>query len=413
MAGVAGLRGTGDWGVDERPKSFREKILWLEPNGDSPIFALSGKAGKHDISDPEFSWWCETMNIVRLVTNAAFSTTDTTITVTGADPAAGATFTNPYGNAAHLKPGDILMVEPATLLNFNPELLYVVEVADGTTVIVMRGVGGSTAAAIPSGAGLLLLESAYAEGTSSPRATTRNPVKFTNFTQIFKDSYELTATADVTKARTGDAWSNDKKRKMFDHARAIEFSCLFSSKRNETTGGNGKPIRFTSGVRGFIPTANVKYFNTAVTTDDIMIALKPAWDFSMPGSGDTRIGFIGSAGLLELGRIIKNDDSVMMQLGDTIKMWGMNFRELTMPWGRLLLKSHALLSRSVVFGRSLYVMDFNALKWAPMPGRDTKTHDDVQLKDEDLRRGYVQTEGGWFVDGGGLSMAILDNISST
>lgn len=25
---VAGLRGTGDWAMDERPKNFREMILW-------------------------------------------------------------------------------------------------------------------------------------------------------------------------------------------------------------------------------------------------------------------------------------------------------------------------------------------------------------------------------------------------
>lgn len=25
---VAGLRGTGDWATDERPKNFREMILW-------------------------------------------------------------------------------------------------------------------------------------------------------------------------------------------------------------------------------------------------------------------------------------------------------------------------------------------------------------------------------------------------
>jgi hypothetical protein len=48
-----------------------------------------------------------------------------------------------------------------------------------------------------------------------------------------------------------------------------------------------------------------------------------------------------------------------------------------------------------------------------MKGRDTKPFDDVQLPDEDLRRGYVMTEGGWFIDGGGLTMGVLDNISST
>jgi hypothetical protein len=141
--------------------------------------------------------------------------------------------------------------------------------------------------------------------------------------------------------------------------------------------------------------------------------MEPIFAFSLPGSGDTRMGFIGNIGLLELGKIIRNDDSVMMQLGEKITLWGIDFRELILPWGRILLKGHPLLSRSTTFRRSLYIIDFAALKWAPMKGRDTKPFDDVQLPDEDLRRGYVMTEGGWFVDGGGLTMGVLDNISSS
>jgi hypothetical protein len=45
---IAGLRGTGDWGTDERPKNFREMILWLNPNGTAPIFALSSRAPERD-----------------------------------------------------------------------------------------------------------------------------------------------------------------------------------------------------------------------------------------------------------------------------------------------------------------------------------------------------------------------------
>jgi hypothetical protein len=43
MSGIAGLRGTGDWGTDERPKSFHEGILRFNPNGTAPIFALSSR----------------------------------------------------------------------------------------------------------------------------------------------------------------------------------------------------------------------------------------------------------------------------------------------------------------------------------------------------------------------------------
>src|SRR5215471_11995637 len=412
MGAVAGLRGTGDWSQDERPKNFREKILWLEPNSDSPIFALSGRAGKYSVDDPEYAWWCETMNIVRLTTTGALGSTDTTVTINSTDPTAS-NLAQPWGIASHLKPGDVLLVEPATLNSFNPEFIRVTEVISDTQFTVQRGVGGSSAASIGSGSNLLLVNSAYAEGTSSPRAVTRNPVKFSNYCQIFKDSYELTKTADATYARTGDAWSNDKKRKMFDHSRSIEHTLLYQVNKQETIGDNGKPLRYTAGLRGFVPSSNVKFFSSAVTTDDILNALEPVFSFSLPGSSDTRMGFIGNIGLLELGKIIRNDDSVMMQLGDTITMWGINFRELILPWGRILLKGHPLLSRWPAFRRRLNVTDFAALKWAPMKGRDTKPTDDVQLPDEDLRRGYVMTEGGWFVDGGGLTMGILDNISSS
>ena len=52
MAAVAGLRGTGDWGTDERPKNFRELILWRDPNGEAPLTALMAKMRKESTDDP-------------------------------------------------------------------------------------------------------------------------------------------------------------------------------------------------------------------------------------------------------------------------------------------------------------------------------------------------------------------------
>ncbi len=53
---VLGLRGTGDFGADERPKDFRETILFRDPNGDAPIFALTSKTRKRVVSDPQYYW---------------------------------------------------------------------------------------------------------------------------------------------------------------------------------------------------------------------------------------------------------------------------------------------------------------------------------------------------------------------
>lgn len=57
-SGIAGLRGTstGDYASDERPKSFREMILWRDPNGATPLTALMSRMKTEAVDDPEFSW---------------------------------------------------------------------------------------------------------------------------------------------------------------------------------------------------------------------------------------------------------------------------------------------------------------------------------------------------------------------
>lgn len=411
MSGIAGLRGTGNWGTDERPKNFRESILFFNPNGTTPIFGLTAKAGKKTVNDPEFSWWNETQNLVRLQVNGALAAGDTTVVVDSADPTSS-TLSAHYGTATHLKPGDLLLVEPsADNATFNHELLIVEAVMSDTQFTVTRGAGGTTAASIANDAYLLLIGSAYAEGTSAPRATSRNPVKFYNYTQIFKDSYELTGTADATEARTGDPWSNDKKRKMFDHARAIELSILFGRK-SETTGPNGKPRRTMGGLREFIPSSRTTVFGAAVTTSSFLDAISPMFDFDTDG-GDTRIAMAGNQAIMELNKIFSGATNAKMELGSTVKVYGLDLREIILPRGRLLMYSHPLMSQHALYKKAMFCLDFASIKYVALKGRDTKSYDDVQSKDEDVRRGYVQTECSLSVDRGGLTQAYLGNISAT
>lgn len=416
MAGVAGLRGSGDWGTDERPKNFRESILFFSPDGTAPIFALTSKAGKKTVNDPEFSWWAESNNLKRLQVNGALTSSDTNIVVDSADPVSTA-MTRLYGTATHLKPGDLLLVEKTDQATYDNEIIEVVTVNSDTSFTALRGVAGTTAASISDDVFLTLIGNAYAEGTGAPRAVSRNPVKFSNYTQIFKDSYELTGTANETEARTGNPWSNDKKRKSFDHAMAIEMSILFGRK-SETTGDNGKPKRYFGGLREFIPQATpanggrTTVFSSAVTSASFADAVSPVFDFDL-GGGDTRIGFCGNTARAEMGKVIQATTGIRMEMGSIIKLWGINFQEFIMPMGRLLLKSHPLLSAHPRYQKSMFVVDFSAVKYVALRNRDTKHHDDVQNKDEDVRRGYIQTECSLMVDGGGLSCAYLGNISAT
>ena len=408
---VAGLRGTGDWGTDERPKDFRESILFFKPNGSAPIFALTGKSGKVTKTDPEFSWWAESMTLVRLLVNGALGAAATTVVVDSPDPTSTTMGVN-YGVATHLKRGDILLVEPsADNATFDHELLEVVSVESATSFTVSRGAGGTTAAAIGDNANLTLIGSAYAEGTGIPNAASRNPIKFNNYTQIFKDVYELTKTADVTKARTGKAWSNDKKRKGFDHARGIELAILFGRK-NEGTGSNGKPKRFMGGLREFIPSSNTTVFGSAVTVNSFLDSLQACFDFDTD-AGDERIAFMGNTALTELNKIVNAATNVRINFDNKVTVYGMNFIEMVIPRGRILLKTHPLLNQHGLYKKSAFVLDFSAIKYVTLPGRDTKDTDDVQTKDEDVRRGFWQTECSLMVDAGGLSQCYLGNISST
>jgi len=412
MSGVAGLRGTGDWGADERPKDFRENILWFNPNGEAPIFALTAKAGKRVVKDPEFAWWCEGNALVRLQTTApTYVAGDTLLTIASADPTATTLGAN-YGTATHLKPGDLLMVEPAVeTTTYAPEIVEVDNVLSDTQLTVKRGAAGSTAGTIGASSWLTLIGSSYAEGTGAPKAVSRNPIKFFNYTQIFKNTYELSGTADHTTVRTGNPWSNDKKRKSYDHSRDIEMAILFG-RRSEATGDNGKPKRTMGGLRTFIPAANTTIFGANPTIDAILNSLGMVFDFNT-GAGDTRIMFVGNAAAMALGKIFNAATNVTLNNTERVKVYGIHFQELILPQGRLLIKTHPLMSRHGVYQNSAFVLDFDAIKWAPLEGRDTKTKDDVQADDEDVRRGFIQTEAGLEVDYGGLTMAYLGNINKT
>lgn len=410
MAGVAGLRGTGNWGTDERPKNFREGILRFNPNGTAPIFALSSKAGEKTVDDPEYSWWCEGNVLIRLQVNGALAAGDTLVSIDTADPTLSTMGAN-LGTATNLKGGDILLVEPATdNATFNHELLEVDNVLSDTQFTVRRGAGGTTAASIADNIFLTVIGSAYAEGTGVPRAVSRNPIKNNNYIQIFKDTYELTGTADETNTRTNNGYSEDKKRKVFKQASDIEWSMMFGRKA-ETTGDNGKPKRFMGGLREFIPASNVNIFASAVTFNGLMDAIAPVFDFDT-GAGDTRIGFAGNQALIELSKIAAGE--VMFEVTDTVTQYGMDFTKFRIPNGTLMLKSHPLLSRHGLYKKSMFILDFDAIKYVKMRGRPNGTpKDDVQAKDEDVRRGFIQTDAGLMVDYGGLTMAYLGNISAT
>lgn len=368
----AGLRGTGDWATDERPKNFREMILWRQPNGMAPLTALLSKMASESVDDPEFNWWEEQLNSVRLNLNGVMNTVTTTVVIVDAD-------------ALNLVPGDLLLVETSDATTV--EIVRVNGVASDTTFDVIRAQAGTSAAAIPDNTYLTRIGSVFSEGSTSPSVSARNPTKRTNYLQIFKTAYEITRTASKTRTRTGDPIKNDKKRRMFDHAVNMELAFMFG-KPYETTGTNGKPLRMTGGLRHFI-SSNVTVFSTTPTETTFLNAVTPVFDFD-GGAGNERIIFAGNGALTSLNKLAKS--GMQVRTDEVVKLYGMQLQRWIVPQGTFLLKTHPLMNTHGRYTNSMFVLDPSALKYRYLT--DTTFQDNIQANDADEIKGQWLTECG-------------------
>lgn len=381
---VAGLRGTGDWATDERPKNFREMILWRNPNGQTPLTALLSKMKSESTSDPEYAWYEEELNALRLTVNftTGYSTTDTSITVT-----------SNVTDATDVVAGDIFLVEKALTTAYNHEI--VVASANGSAGVVAftRASSGTSAAPIANGTFLTKIGNVFAEGTGAPSASNRNPTKMYNLCQIFKTTYDITNTAKNTKTRTGDPIKNDKKRKMFDHSVAMELAFLFG-KRHETTGSNGKPLRFTGGLlwalSQYAPSM-ITAFTTTPTETTFTDAVYKVFDYNS-GAGDERVVFAGNGFLNSLNKLAASQARTRVNFDGLIDVYGMKLQRWVLPQGTIYVKSHPLFNTHSRFTNDAAIIDPSSLKYRHM--RDTTFKDNIQANDADETKGQWLTEAG-------------------
>lgn len=377
MASIAGLRGTGSWATDERPKNFREYILWRDPNGMAPLTALLSKVGSESVDDPEFAWWEEQLQLVRVTTDA-----------TGAS--ASSTALGLVSGGYDLVKGDLLLVEKADQTSYDNEIVEVSSVTSDTAIVITRAQCGTSGAVTGASATLTKIGNRYEEGSASPNVSARNPTKVYNYTQIFKTAYQMTRTAKQTRTRTGDPLKNDKKRRAFDHSVAMELAFLFG-KKNETTGPLGMPLRTTGGLRSFIST-NLTVFATTPTINTFIDAVAPCFDYSGSGAGNERIIFCGNGFLTTLNKLIAANSGVRVNYNGKIDVYGMKLMEFIMPQGTVYLRSHPLLNTHARYKNSGFVVDPSALKYRYV--QDTKDQDNIQDNDADQQKGQWLTECG-------------------
>lgn len=409
---IQGLRSTNSPATDERPKSWREGIAYLEPNGagKAPFTALTTKMRTEAVDDPEFNWWTKVMPSRRLQLNLDLATNASSLTVfSGAALAAAGVYAD---GAYSVKPGDLLMFEQTK------EIVRVVTVASDTSIssiAIMKGSDYPTNTALTAidhdadgvNPFIKVIGSAYAEGTRSPDPVSFNPVKKYNYTQIFKNSLALTNTAIATRLRTKEAVAEARREALLMHSQDMEMAWWFGE-RLETVSG-GLPLRTTQGFFNMVPASQKINAAAGDYAGGMTWSLFEELLYRAFLWGSTeKIAWVGMGAMMAINRVVRLAGGNHIQFQPQTKEYGFNVSRLTTPFGTLVLWNHPLFNTmqgglNVESGgatrfnghtNTMAIMDMDGIRYRPLRGRDTKYEANVQENDEDLRKSQYITEAG-------------------
>jgi len=255
-----GMRGTGDWVTDQRPKNWREQILYLYPNGMAPLTALLSKMKSEKVDDPEFNWWTQLMGSVNGTVTGVFTIADHSNAYNPGPPAGTGTtlFVRVAEDlAAQIRAGHQLLLRCTTdyRVDVNVKVTQVTKNGPNSSIAVrlLEPDDNSPVNDLSNCDHLLVIGNINPEGGEMPDSIAKNPSKLYNYTQIFRSPLSLTRTALKTKLRTGNDYQKAKRECLEMHSIEMELAFLWGI-RTEFTGSNGKPERTTRGVIPWIRT---------------------------------------------------------------------------------------------------------------------------------------------------------------
>lgn len=315
-------------------RSFSGNLLRIEPNGNFPIFGLSGLAKKRRILALAHSYYTKRAVFPKVQLDGAIG--------------GGGVTTFVCDDTSEVKAGSLLLVYKVTAGTYTaPELIRVTSVDSGTQLTVVRGVGGTTAAAIADNTVLIEVGNSYGEGSNMPTARSISAAEHTNFTHIFRDSWDVTRTAMQVAQEPGiQQMAENKEDAAFFHAQAIEWATLFSRKQATTDPATGHPMRYMDGVESLIiqhAPNNVVAAGATTTFKQLETMLHPTLDFKTNrGGSNTRTIYAGSQAFTTFGEIGRASGYYELQADNTV--FGTQFKRFRTTRGNWDLVEHPLLN---------------------------------------------------------------------
>lgn len=400
MSGFIGMRGTGDWGTDQRPKNWRETILYRFPNGAAPLTAILSKLGEESVNDAEFNWWTKSLSsqggaITGVYTDASLSTAY----VSGG--IAGDTLYIQIAEAFvdEIRIGHQVLLRDSSDLTVDVNAKVTGRTVNGASssisVKLLEADDNSTTYDLSDADRMIIIGNINAEGSSMPDAIAYDPTKWSNYTQIWRTPIEMARTALRTRLRTGDQRKEAKREALQMHSVEMERSFMFGIP-TENNGTNGKPERTTLGLIPAIRGGYTGHGGDAGTVSDYISDSSyssQSWlqggehwlDTQLEimfryGSGE-KLAFCGSSAQLAITRLVKNSGSY--EINSATKAYGLNVREWITPMGTINIMTHPLMSLEPTMRNTMTIFEPENLKFRYIDDTTYKSAKDPLDKDSE------------------------------
>lgn len=355
-----GIFSTANLTTDLAKKSFAGLITRLMPNGAAPLFGLTSMLETENAVQTEHGFFTKTMLFPQL-----------TLSVAVADGVA-TTFT--VVSTSNVLPGMILRVDTTG------ENVIIDTVISPTQVKVTRGLGTVAAAAIANSVNLYQVGSAFEESSIRPNALNINPVRITNLTQIFRNTWAISDTIRNTMLIAGDTNVAESKQDCSAfHAADIEKAIFFGQKSQGTR--NGQPFRTMDGFISIVgnlanypssyAAANVNFAAATTNYTQLETMLDPLFNQTTdPRGANERIAFVGGTARKVINNIGRLNGTYYMMDGQTD--WGLQFTTFKIARGTFRLIEHPLFNTNARWSKLLVAVDLATFRLAYLGDRRTQ-----------------------------------------
>lgn len=332
----------------ERLDSFNSKLFRSQLAGTAPIFALSSGSAQFQLTSKIHYWFMKQPYSSKLIASAAANNTATSITV---------------DKGAVVEPSSVIM-------NTKTNEYMFVSAVSGNTLTVVRGFAESTAAAVTQNDELLYLGTAKKEGSLAPNPKYRRGVPRMNYSQIFRNGWGTTRTAEYIKFITGNKATENKEDAVSMHAQDIEMALLLGRKSLNQVDGS-EVLSTMDGLMSIVK--NNTALAAIATLDSIQEWLYSNFETCPEGVPNERVVMTSLNVLYILNKLIREAGSSYYPIGTATKVYGLDVYALQLPgMQEVKILAHPLFSQTESLSKSMLIYHPGLIKIGYMTDAEIK-----------------------------------------